>query len=109
MTVQSVHGMGGVGKSQLATEYAHAHARDYDLVWWIAAEEAASIPDQFTALATQLGLEPAADPDALQAQVHDRLRSVPRWLLIFDNADTTGRHPAVAACRADCQPGSLGM
>src|SRR5262249_44654937 len=35
----------------------------------------------------QLGLDPAADPDALQVQVHNRLRSVPRWLLIFDNAD----------------------
>jgi tetratricopeptide (TPR) repeat protein len=86
--VQSVHGMGGVGKTQLATEYAHAHLRDYDLVWWIAAEEPAAIPDQFTALAARLGLEPATEPDALAAQVHDRLATVAGWLLIFDNADT---------------------
>ena len=58
VTVQSVRGMGGVGKTQLATEYAYAHAGDYDLVWWIAAEEPATIPDQFTALAGQLGLDP---------------------------------------------------
>ena len=87
VTVHSVRGLGGVGKTQLATEYAHAHATDYDLVWWVAAEEPASIPDQFTALAARLGLDPAADPEALQALVHDRLRSVPGWLLIFDNAD----------------------
>ena len=87
--VHSVHGMGGVGKTQLAAEYAHAYARDYDLVWWIAAEEPAAIPDQFTALAARLGLTPATEPDALQAQVHDRLRTVPGWLLIFDNADAT--------------------
>ena len=87
VTVHSVHGMGGVGKTQLATEYAYAHATDYDLVWWIAAEEPAAIPDQFAALAVRLGLDPPADPEALQALVHDRLRSVQGWLLIFDNAD----------------------
>ena len=44
--VHAVRGMGEVGKTQLAVEYAYAHAGDYDLVWWIAAEEPASIPDQ---------------------------------------------------------------
>jgi hypothetical protein len=79
--------MGGVGKTQLATEFAYAHAGDYDLVYWITAEEPATIPDQFTALAQQLGLDPVLDPEILQGQVHDRLRSVPGWLLVFDNAD----------------------
>ena len=86
-TVHSLHGMGGVGKTQLATEYAHAHAADYDLVWWVAAEEPAAIPDQFAALADRLGVDLAADPEAVRALVHDRLRTVPGWLLIFDNAD----------------------
>jgi hypothetical protein len=87
VTVQAVRGLGGVGKTQLATEYAYVHASDYDVVWWIAAEEPAAIPDQFTALAARLGLDPATDPDALRAQVHDQLRAVPGWLLIFDNAN----------------------
>ncbi len=87
VTVHSVHGMGGVGKTQLAAEYAYAHATGYDLVWWVAAEKPAAIPDQFAALAARLGLDPAADPEALRALVHDRLRTVPGWLLIFDNAD----------------------
>jgi hypothetical protein len=90
VTVQSLRGMGGVGKTQLAAEFAYARAADYDLVYWIAAEEPATIADQFTALAGQLGLEAAADPEALREQVHARLRDVPGWLLVFDNADAAG-------------------
>jgi NB-ARC domain len=85
--VHSVHGLGGVGKTQLAAEYAHAHAGDYEVVWWVAAEKAALIPDQFAALARRLGLEPATDPDSVRARVHDRLQQVAGWLLVFDNAD----------------------
>jgi hypothetical protein len=88
MTVTSVRGMGGVGKTQLANEYAHRHATNYDLVWWIAAEEPALIADQFARLATAMGLEPSQDADTVRLEVHQRLRDVPGWLLIFDNADT---------------------
>lgn len=102
VTVQSLRGMGGVGKTQLATEFAHAHAGDYDLVYWIAAEEPATIPYQFTALAGLLGLDPAADPEILQAQVHDQLRSVPAgcWSSITPTRPRTcGPGCRAARCR----------
>jgi TIR domain/NB-ARC domain len=90
VTVQAVAGMGGVGKTQLATQFAYDHAADYDLVYWLAAEESAALPDQFAVLAADLGLEPVPDPDGLQAQVHRQLREVAGWLLIFDNAGDRG-------------------
>lgn len=88
VTVEAVRGLGGVGKTQLAIEYAYAHTADYDAVWWVASEETAAVPDQFTALASALGIEPPADPDMLRRQVHEALRKSPGWLLIFDNADS---------------------
>ena len=52
--VQAVQGMGGVGKTQLAAEYAYRFAGAYDLAWWIDAEQSALIGDQFAALGREL-------------------------------------------------------
>jgi hypothetical protein len=88
VTVHALHGMGGVGKTQLATEYAHAHAGSYDAVWWVNAEEPALIPEQLTRLAIRLGVEPrSGEPDAVREAVHAGLAATPGWLLIFDNAE----------------------
>jgi tetratricopeptide (TPR) repeat protein len=88
VTVHSVHGLGGVGKTQLAIEFAYTYASNYDVVWSITAEDPTTIPDQFAALARKLGLSPANDPDEMREQVHDALRAAAGWLLIFDNADS---------------------
>ena len=90
VTRQSLRGMGGIGKSQLAIEYAYRHAADYDLVWFLASENAALLSDQFARLADALGQTPIADPVKQRIAVHRRLQDIDRWLLIFDNAETPG-------------------
>ena len=55
--VQAVYGLGGVGKTELAAQYAHRYRDEYDLVWWICAEREESITAAFIGLGTRLGLE----------------------------------------------------
>jgi tetratricopeptide (TPR) repeat protein len=87
----TLHGLGGVGKTQLAVEYAYQYAREYDLIWWIPSEQAALIRQAVVQLAPKLKIPVAQgdDFDQTLTAINDALRSrrdFPRWLLVFDNA-----------------------
>ncbi|MFF4870084.1 FxSxx-COOH system tetratricopeptide repeat protein [Streptomyces sp. NPDC000961] len=90
--VQVLHGMGGIGKTQIALAYAHRFGGQYDLVWWIDAEQADQLPVHYTELADRLGIaKPDAGSEHNARALLQHLRDRQRWLLILDNAEDPGQ------------------
>lgn len=88
---EALQGMGGVGKSQLAVEYVYRHMHEYQIVWWIPAEQPQQIRQSLVELAGRLELDinsgeaATAVPaviEALRIGEPDK-----NWLLVFDNAE----------------------
>jgi hypothetical protein len=86
VVVQALYGLGGVGKTQLAIEYAHRFPADYELVWWLDAEQPVLLAGKLAVLAGPLGLPTGGPVSETAGMVLAELRRRPGWLLIFDNA-----------------------
>jgi tetratricopeptide (TPR) repeat protein len=88
----ALRGMAGVGKTQLAVEFAYRNRSAYDVVWWIPADQPNLVQSRLAALSQYLGLPPATASGVEEAAgaVIDTLRRghpFDKWLLIFDNAN----------------------
>jgi tetratricopeptide (TPR) repeat protein len=89
--VQVISGMGGIGKTELATEYIHRNINTYEIIWWIRAEHQDRVREALVRLGQRLQLRQATSDSARDrtvAAVLESLQSGPwsSWLLIFDNA-----------------------
>ncbi|BCB86210.1 FxSxx-COOH system tetratricopeptide repeat protein [Phytohabitans suffuscus] len=84
----ALQGMGGVGKTQLAIEYAHRFRSAYDVVWWMSTDPIGDIENSLADLGDRLGVHSeSSGPDTARAVLQALSRSRQRWLLIYDNAD----------------------
>jgi hypothetical protein len=85
----ALSGLGGVGKTQTAVEYAHRHLDEYEHVFLATAASREALVSGYTTTAGLLGLLLAEVEDQTPAVngVKRWLSSHQRWLLILDNTD----------------------
>ncbi|MFG1918941.1 FxSxx-COOH system tetratricopeptide repeat protein [Micromonospora sp. NPDC048898] len=81
-------GGAGVGKSELAREFAHRFAYDYDVVWWIPAQDRETVQTGLGALANEIkAVDSTGAAEAALKALSAADGAFQRWLLIYDNAD----------------------
>jgi len=87
--VQAMSGLGGIGKTSTAIEYAYRHRDAYQTILWVHAETREVLISEFTTIASTLSLHEKDEQDwrriieAVKRWLHDH----EHWLLILDNVE----------------------
>lgn len=99
-------GLGGVGKSQIAIEFAHSRKENFDAVFWAQADGTAKLDESYQKMAIELGLLDVIDAgdlvisrnvmmqwlsaphgnSSISAETFPPMKEI-HWLLVLDNAD----------------------
>ncbi len=85
---QVIVGLGGIGKTQIANEYAYQFGNEYQIIWWINSETPELLANEYSNLAKKLDyIDENLNQDTLIRLTKERLENNSQWLLIFDNAN----------------------
>lgn len=86
--IQTLSGLGGIGKTQIALQYAYDFAEDYNTIWLVNTESVSAMTLSFSAFLAQKGLMPdVVNPETVRGAFFDWFDNHDNWLLIYDNAE----------------------
>lgn len=109
LRIFSICGLGGVGKTEIATKFMLTHKEKFEAVFWIQADDVAKLKEAFSQMSIALNLEdkrgakdqvvstnlvkhwldnPVKDLDADTSSNNSCEVEETNWLLIFDNVDS---------------------
>ena len=82
-------GMGGLGKSELASHFAFKEREAFSLIYWLQGDNEINLLNSYLALAEflHLSLQDTSSLDTVRTQIHHALENRKEWLLIFDNVE----------------------
>src|ERR1019366_6367491 len=85
----AINGLGGIGKTQLAVEYAYRYRSAYTAVLWLRADSQESLIDSYVHLANELDLpeKGAQDRNTTLRVVQRWLKENPQCLIVLDNVE----------------------
>lgn len=96
--VAILHGLGGMGKTQLAVRFVREHKHDFTAILWLNGKDRSTLLQSFSSVLHRLPGQTQADEEEPSSDKHleQRARQVlqwlseegnSRWLIIFDNID----------------------
>jgi len=86
--VQSIRGLGGIGKSSIVLEYAYEHRLEYQTIWWVNAASQSTVLSSYKEFGLEQGLVSEDDIDnVVVRKMHSWFFDNEKWLFIYDNAD----------------------
>lgn len=94
----ALYGLGGIGKTQVALEYAYRYGLEYRAVFWIGAQTAEQIHVSPLRIATCLDLPERAEADQQRviAAAQRWLERHGEWLMIWDNLEDLDLYSATS-------------
>lgn len=92
----ALYGLGGIGKTQIAIQYAHIHRAEFEIVYWLRSDDYETLVSSYVQVAQDSEFISVSGLDLSEENDHEEIACKVRawfentqnnWLLVFDNAD----------------------